>query len=91
MILPCPSRRYVWGDYFIDLMELLAGKINVLPGAAECFPVFAVCKKGIIAVLMRDRTVRAAFIAAVADIRSPFDPVTVFFDEIFAVLVAGGT
>ena len=78
-------------DYLVDLMELSAGKINALPGAAECFPVFAVCKKGVIAVLMRNRTASAAFIAAVADVRSPVDPVTVFFDEMFAVLVAGGT
>ena len=80
-----------WRDYFVYLMELSAGKINALPGGAECFPVFSVCKKGIIAVLMRDRTACSAFIAAVADIRGPVDPVTVFFDEAFAVLVAGGT
>ena len=80
-----------WRDYLIDLMELSAGKINALSGGAECFPVFTVCKKGVIAVLMRDRTASAAFIAAVADVRSPVDPVTVFFDEAFAVLVAGGT
>ena len=80
-----------WRDYPVDLMELSAGKINALSGGAECFPVFTVCKKGVIAVLMRNRTASAAFIAAVADVRSPFDPVTVFFDEMFAVLVAGGT
>ena len=78
-----------WGDYLVDLMKLFAGKIDALSGAAECFPVFTVCKKGVIAVLMRDRTPGPAFIAAVADIRSPVDPVTVFFDETFAVLVAG--
>jgi hypothetical protein len=85
------ARHDEWGDYPVDLMELFAGKINAFSGGTECFPVFTVCKKGVIAVLMRNRTASAAFIAAVADVRSPVDPVTVFFDEMFAVLVAGGT
>ena len=78
-------------DYLVDLMELSAGKIDALSGGTECLPVFTVCKKGVIAVLMGDRTACVIFAAAVADIRSPVDPVTVFFDEMFAVLVAGGT
>lgn len=80
-----------WRDYLIDLMELSAGKINALSGGAESFPVFTVCKKSVIAVFMRDRTACATFVAAVADIRSPVDPVTVFFDKTFTVQVAGRT
>ena len=78
-----------WRDYPVDLMELSAGKINALSGGAECFPVFTVCKKGVIAVLMRDRTACVAFVAAVTDIRSPVDPATVLFDKTFTVQVAG--
>jgi hypothetical protein len=78
-------------DYLVNLKELFAGKIDALSGTGESLPIFTVCKKGVIAVFMRDRTPRMAFIATVADIRGPVDPVTVFFDEAFAVLVAGRT
>lgn len=78
-----------WRDYLVDLMEPPAGKMNALSGGTECFPVLTVRKKGVIAVLMRDGTACVAFVAAVADVRSPVDPVTVFFDKPFAVKVAG--
>jgi len=80
-----------WRDYLVDLVELSAGKIDALSGGAECFPVFTVCKKGVIAVLMRNRAASVAFVAAVTDIRSPVDPVTVFFDKTFTVQVTGRT
>ena len=78
-----------WRDYFVDPMELSAGKMDALSGGTECFPVFTIRKKGVIAVLMRDRTACVAFVAAVTDIRSPVDPATVLFDKTFTVQVAG--
>ena len=83
------ARHDEWRDYLVDLMELSAGKMDALSGGTECFPVFTVRKKGVIAVLMRDRTACVAFVAAVTDIRSPVDPVTVLFDKTFAVQIAG--
>ena len=78
-------------DYSIYLMETAYGEMDSGSRIGQQLSILTICKKGIIAILMRYSTFGMAFIASVADIGGTSKPAAVLLIKVLAMLIAAWT
>lgn len=71
-------------------MQLAFCHVNPCTGSTERFPVFPVCKPGVIMIFVCDRAAADLFATAIADVRGFIKPDAAFPFKIGAGLAAGG-
>ena len=68
-------------------MRFSLGQVYTSPGRAESLAVLSVSKPGIVRILMSNGAMANFLWTAIANVRSPVEPQTVFFLKVFAGLV----
>ena len=71
----------------VFLAKFLSGHADTGAGLLKAFPIFAVSKPGIVRILMSNGAMANFLWTAIANVRSPVEPQTVFFLKVFAGLV----
>lgn len=78
-----------WRNDSVFLVQFPSGHVDSHPGFPKLFPVFPIGRAGIISIFMGDCAMIDLFCAAIADIRSLFQPAAGLFLKVFAGLIAG--
>lgn len=78
-------------DDGVLFMKIMFGHVDTCSGFFQRFPVFAIRKDRVIAVLLCDRAFTDTLVTAITDERGFVESAAALFDKVFAGLVAGRT